>query len=264
VLNYLSDDTARQVYNMSAKDVVGIYSFNYKLGVVMLLVVQMFRMAWTPFALQHAADPKAPQLFSRVLTVLMLACATVLLGVGLLLPVFVHIPWVYHYVKPAYWVGLPIVPVILLGYAFSGIYAVVTTGLYIERRTGILPWISAAGAVLNIAICVVAARRWGMVGVAWATPAAYALMAALGAWQSQRVFAVPFEWLRLARLGGVVAAIFLLDRWVTPQLVPQLVLLTKGLLLLSFPIVLLVTRFFRQGELKAMRTLVARLKPSLA
>ena len=41
-------------------------------------------------------------------------------------------------------------PVILLGYVFSGIYAVVTTGLYIERKTVVLPWIAGAGAVLNI------------------------------------------------------------------------------------------------------------------
>ena len=51
---------AGAVYAMSSKDVVGIYSFNYKLGVAMLLVVQMFRMAWTPFSLQHAHGPLRP------------------------------------------------------------------------------------------------------------------------------------------------------------------------------------------------------------
>src|SRR5262249_20731074 len=153
------------------------------------LVVQMFRLAWTPFALQHSRDPRAPQLFSRVLTALALACSAVFLVVSLWLPELTRIPAVYHYVKPAYWSGLAIVPGILLGYVFSGIYTVVTTGLYIERQTGVLPWISGAGALLNVSICVVAARSLGMVAVAWATPAAYALMAALGAWRSQRVFA---------------------------------------------------------------------------
>ena len=55
VLNYLPEPVARAMYGMTSKDVVGIYSFNYKLGVAMLLVVQMFRMAWTPFSLQHAS-----------------------------------------------------------------------------------------------------------------------------------------------------------------------------------------------------------------
>ena len=164
-------------------------------GVVMLLVVQMFRMAWTPFALQHAREPKAPQLFSRALTGLTLVCSAVFLAVALFLPVVVRIPAIHNYVKPGYWAGLPIVPIILLGYILSGVYAVVTTQLYIERRTSASPGGSRGRGreKLNLVICSIAARHSGLIGVAWATPAAYGLMALLGAWYSGRVFAVPFE-----------------------------------------------------------------------
>lgn len=262
VLNYLPESVARALYHMTSKDVVGIYSFNYKLGVAMLLVVQMFRMAWTPFSLQHAHQPGAPQLFSRVLTALMLLCSVVFLGVSLLLPSLVQLPAVHHYVKPGYWIGLPIVPVILLGYVFSGMYAVVTAGLYIERKTSVLPWIAGAGAVLNIAMCVVAESRSGMVGVAWATPAAYALMAALGAWQSNRVFPVPFEWGRLAQLALIVAVIFTADRWITARGVPPISAAGLGVklaLLLALPVLLVATRFFRHGEWHAMRRMLPTL-----
>ena len=247
------------VYGMSAKDVVGIYSFNYKLGVAMLLVVQMFRLAWTPFSLQHARQSNAPQLFSRVLTALMLVCAAVFLGVSVLLPSLVEIPFVHQYVKPGYWVGLPIVPVILLGYAFSGVYAVVTAGLYIERKTRVLPWIAGAGAALNIACASSLQSRWGMVGVAFATPAAYALMSALGAWQSNRVYPVPFEWRRLAHLGVLVALLFAADRWIAARGVQPLSgsgLALKGVVLLGLPTLLVVTGFFRHGEWAALRSLV--------
>ena len=259
VLNYLPDAVARVAYGMSSKDVVGIYSFNYKLGVAMLLVVQMFRLAWTPFSLQHARQRQAPQLYSRVLTALMLGCAAVFLGVALFLPSLVQVPAVHRYIKPAYWVGLPIVPVILLGYVFSGMYAVVTAGLYIERKTGELPWIAGAGAVLNVAICIMAESRWGMVGVAWATPASYALMAALGAWRANRVYPVPFEWGRLAHLGLVVLAIFVGDRLVAARGVGSLSatgLSIKLLLLVALPLGLVVTGFFRRGEWRALRSLL--------
>ena len=256
VLNYLPERTASVVYGMTPKDVVGIYSFNYKLGVAMLLVVQMFRLAWVPFSLQHGRDRQAAQLFSRVLTALMLACALVFLAIALLLPAAADIPAIRGYVKPEYWIGLPIVPVILLGYVFSGMYSVVTAGLYIERRTNVLAWIAAAGALLNLAICVVAAPRWGMVSVAWATPAAYALMAALGAWQSNRVFPVPFEWRRLAQLAVYVGVLFAADRWVEGSGVPPLSALgltTKAALILALPLLLLFTGYFRRGELQVLR-----------
>ncbi len=260
-LNYLPDRMAELVYQMTAKDVVGIYSFNYKLGVAMLLVVQMFRLAWVPFSLQHARQPGAPELYSRVLTALMLVCTAAFLGISVLLPVLVQVPAIYHYVKPEYWRGLPIVPVILLGYVFSGIYAVVTAGLYIERRTHVLAWIAGAGAVLNLGICIVAAPRWGMVSVAWATPASYALMAALGAWQANRVFPVPFEWRRIAHLGAIALALFVLDRWIASSGIAPLSatgVVAKFGVLAAWPAILMASGFFRHGEMRALRAMLPR------
>jgi len=218
----------------------------------------MFRLAWVPFSLQHARQQGSPALFSRVLTALMVLCAPVFLGISLLLPVIAQVPSIHQYVKAAYWLGLPIVPVILLGYVFSGVYAVVTAGLYIERRTHALAWIAGAGAVLNLSVCIVAAPRWGMVGVAWATPAAYALMAALGTWQSNRVFPVPFEWRRLAHLAIEVATLFAADRWIAGRGVQPLSVLgvaSKLGLLALLPALLFATGFFRRGELRALQSM---------
>ncbi len=167
----------------------------------------------------------------------------------------------YHYVKPEYWRGLPIVPVILLGYVFSGIYAVVTAGLYIERRTHVLAWIAGAGAALNLGICIVAAPRWGMVSVAWATPAAYALMAALGAWQANRVFPVPFEWRRIAHIAAIALVLFAVDRWVASTgMVPlsPAGLAVKFGVLAALPALLVTSGFFRHGEMRALRAMLPR------
>ncbi|HET8650364.1 MAG TPA: lipopolysaccharide biosynthesis protein [Gemmatimonadales bacterium] len=262
LLNQISPAAAQAVYGLTPKQVVGIYGFNYKLGVVMLLVVQMFRMAWTPFMLTQARDPQAPQLFSRVLTALALVCSVVFLGVALYLPAVVRIPVVFHIARdPAYWLGLPIVPVILLGYAFSGMYAVVSSGLYIERRTGILPWIAGAGAVLNVIVCWVAASRWGMVAVAAATPLSYGLMTALGAWQAGRFYRVPYEWGRVLHIAVIVLGLYLLDRWLAhggAMAALGSAFAIKTALLLAFPLLLWLTRFFRAGEWRALRGLVRR------
>ena len=263
ILNQLSPATAQLVYGLRPKQVVGIYGFNYKLGVVMLLVVQMFRMAWTPFMLTHARDDQAPQLFARVLTALALVCSTVFLGVAFYLPVIVHIPAVYRIARePTYWLGLPIVPVILLGYIFSGLYAVVSSGLYIERRTGLLPWIAGAGAALNVAVCLVAANHWGMVAVAWATPLSYCLMMVLGAWQSHRFYPVPYEWSRLVHVGLLVLGLFLADRLLAPVVTGggiAAALAVKTGLVAAFPLLLWLTGFFRAGEWRALRRAAGRI-----
>ena len=105
VLNYLPDAPRRCGLSHDAKDVVGIYSFNYKLGVAMLLVVQMFRMAWTPFSLQHARRPTRrssiartdradARLRARVPRRRRCCCRRVR-----------RFRAVHHYVKPEYWSG---------------------------------------------------------------------------------------------------------------------------------------------------------------
>jgi O-antigen/teichoic acid export membrane protein len=263
VLNWLPESASRAVYGMATKDVLGIYNFNYKLGVAMLLVAQMFRMAWTPFSLQHGRDRDAPQLFARVLTVLMLGCAVAFLGLALFIPPLAAVPLIHRVPSsPSFWLGLPIVPVILLGYVFSAMYAVVTAGLYIERRTAVLPWIAGAGAALNVAICLVAVRH-SMVAIAWATPAAYLLMAVLGAWRSHQVYPVPFEWLRMLHLAAIVGALFAVDAWLAHHGWRATALPTLGvktLLLLGLPALLLLTRFFRPGEWSALRRVVPGLR----
>jgi O-antigen/teichoic acid export membrane protein len=161
---------------------------------------------------------------------------------------------------------LPIVPVILLGYVFSGMYAVVTAGLYIQKKTSVLPWIAGAGAVVNVAVCMFAVRHWARVGVAWATPIAYGLMAVLGAWQAEQVYPVPYEWGRLARLALIVGAIFAADRWLGMQGWGSSQPAAWGIkfaLLLAFPLVLWVTRFVRPTEIQTLKSMLGR-KPAPA
>ncbi|HET6568024.1 MAG TPA: lipopolysaccharide biosynthesis protein [Rhodothermales bacterium] len=261
LLSGMPPEIAAARYGLTARQVVGVYGWNYKLGVLMLLVVQMFRMAWIPFSLNQGRDETAPLLFSRVLTGLMLVCSAVFLLVVLFLPVVVHIPAVYHFPRePAYWLGLPIVPVILLGYIFSGIYAVVTAGLYIRRKTGILPFVAGAGAFVNVLICIWGRSHAGMVVVAWATPAAYLLMSILAAWQSNRFYPVPYEWTRLIHIAAIVALLFFAGQWLGAQqlgFTPD-VLVRLGLLA-AFPVLLWATRFFRPGEWAALSQATARI-----
>ena len=177
-------------------------------------------------------------------------------------PSLVQVPAVTHYVKPAYWSGLPIVPVILLGYVFSGMYAVVTAGLYIERKTRVLPWIAGAGAVLNIAICIVAhvavgdgrcrvgyagglradggARR---VAVEPRVPGAVRVAPARAPRRHRRRCSSP-------RTAGS-------PRVACPPL-SSVGLLAKAAILLGLPVLLFATRFFRHGELQVLRGLCCR------
>ena len=62
--------------------------------------------------------------------------------------------------------------------------------------------------------------RFGMLGAAWATVLAYAVMAGLGFCISQRLYPIPFETGRLAGLGALAGLGYAAGRWAPAALWP--------------------------------------------
>jgi Na+-driven multidrug efflux pump len=95
------------------------------------------------------------------------------------------------------------------------VFLLTSIGIGIEKKARYYPVITASAAAVNLAANFLLIPRWGMFGAAWATVAAYAVMATLGFWFSQRLYPIPFEAGRLARLSIAALATFALA-----QLVP--------------------------------------------
>ncbi len=51
--------------HLTNQDTNGLYAANYKLGIFMMLFVNMFQYAWQPFFMQTAQDKDAKQVFSK-------------------------------------------------------------------------------------------------------------------------------------------------------------------------------------------------------
>src|SRR3989339_621442 len=100
---------------LTDNDTVGIYQANYRLGVLMMLVVGMFDYAWRPFFLTHAKDEDAPKLFSKVFTYFVSAMMFVFVAVTLFIDDLVRIPiFGRHFIGSNYWGGPDIVPIFFL------------------------------------------------------------------------------------------------------------------------------------------------------
>ena len=187
---------------------VGIYSANYRLGIFMMLVINMFDAAWRPFFLDHAKKPDAPKLFAHVTTIFLAGSGLIVLAVSLFIGEMVRIPVMGHpLIHPSYWSGLPIVPVVLLGYLFNGAYYNFMPQVYLPKRTDLLIWVTAIGAVINVgSIFALVPRVGGMMGAAWATLLAYLAMAIALHGFGRKLYPIPYEWGRLSGAAAVLAA----------------------------------------------------------
>src|SRR5690606_4293132 len=102
---------------------VAIYNACYKLGIFMMLFVNMFQYAWQPFFLQEAQEKNAKELFSKILSYFTLIGSVILIFLSLFIDDIVKLEiFGRTLIASSYWGGLQIVPVILLGYLFNGLY----------------------------------------------------------------------------------------------------------------------------------------------
>ncbi|MEI7694842.1 MAG: polysaccharide biosynthesis C-terminal domain-containing protein [Chlorobium sp.] len=193
-----------------ASDIVGIYGRIAAFGVVLQLVIQVFRFAWQPFFLQHSKDPDAKRLFQHVLSISTLLTMFLALAATFFVPDLVryHYAGSFYLLPPRYWIGLSILPWIFLSYVFDMISTNLSAGLLITGNTRYLPVVTFAGAAVTALSCWWFIPLNGMDGAAYAIVAGTAVMCLVMAWYSLRVFPISHDWLKLFLLlvAGIVMA----------------------------------------------------------
>lgn len=240
---------------LTNKATVGIYQANYRLGIFMMLIVSTFDFAWRPFFLSSAKEPNAKQLFARVLTYFFLVMTGCFLLISFFISDVVTCP-VYHgksIIAPEYWSGLSIVPIVLGAYIFLGISNTMVAGIYIEKQTKKLPFITFVGAAVNVMANFILIPAFGITGAAVATLLSYASMAVVLYVIVQRVYPIEYELGRMAKIAVAAAVAFLLFQVVH---VPWAELLWKLGLLLLFILLTYVMKVFSPAEVSTLKRVV--------
>lgn len=215
---------------------VGIYNANHKLGIFMMLVVNMFQYAWQPFFLQQSEEKDAKRVFSKVLTYFTFAASIILVFVSLFIDDIAKLKFGgMSLIGPAYWSGLVIVPIVLLGYLFNGLYVVFTAGIYIKEKSIYVPLVTGLGAIVNIAVNLLLIPLFGIVGAALAALASYVVMA-LGLYMiTQKFYKIEYELTKLFSVFGIILITAIVFYWL--QSIDAINLFFKSLILIFFVLV---------------------------
>src|SRR5213078_2318788 len=129
------------------------------------------RTAWPAFAYSIEDDREARRTYAFVLTYLVFVCCWVSLALGALAPWIVDLLAAPRYFRAQEAVGL----LAFAGAAYAG-YTVLAIGSGRARRTQLNWVVTGAGAAVNVALCFWLVPKWGMVGAAIATLAAYLVL----------------------------------------------------------------------------------------
>jgi O-antigen/teichoic acid export membrane protein len=167
---------------------LGVFGACYKFSVLMNLAVQAFRMAGEPFFFSQAGDRNSPQLFAKVNHYFIIVCCIILFCVSINLDVLKFLMG-----KPEYWEGLNIVPPLLLGYLFLGVYYNFTIWFKLTDKTYYGTIITVGGAILTILLNIIFIPIAGYYGSSLATMLVYASMMITCYLLGQKYYPVPYH-----------------------------------------------------------------------
>jgi O-antigen/teichoic acid export membrane protein len=213
----------------------------------MVLLLTAFRTAWPAFAYSIDDDEEARGTYGYVLTYLLFVCSWIALALSLLAP------WLVRVLAPTnrdFWPAARVVPELAFAaVAFAG-YIVMAIGVGRARRTQFNWVVTGVAAVLNVALNLILIPRYGMLGAAIATAAAYTLMFVGMTLNAQSVFRVPYQWRRVVTVIAAAVGLTLVGKALDVSLPVALVLVAV------YPLVLALLGFYLPAERARLRGLV--------
>ncbi|MGE5108326.1 MAG: lipopolysaccharide biosynthesis protein [Sphingobacteriales bacterium] len=192
---------------VAARAEVGVYSACYKLSILISLFIQAFRMGAEPFFFKQSTDQNAQRTYARVMKFFVITITVMFLVVALYLDI-----WKEFIRNPKMWVGLKVVPVLLLANMFLGIYYNLAIWYKLTNKTMAGAYITIAGAIITIIINYLFIPRFSYMACAWATFACYGSMMVISYIWGQKHYYIPYATKKLVAYIVIVVLLFFLHR----------------------------------------------------
>ncbi|MBS7566053.1 polysaccharide biosynthesis protein [Mucilaginibacter sp. Bleaf8] len=167
---------------------VGIYSGCARISIFLSLFNQAFRMGAEPFFFSHAKNKNAGTTYARIMDYFVITMCVMFVGV------IANIEILKYYVRDSsYWVGLGVVPPLLLGYVSLGIYTNLSIWYKLSDQTRYGFYISGIGAIVTIVLNVLFIPKYSYMASAWVSFLAYFSMMVMSYVWGQKHYPIPYN-----------------------------------------------------------------------
>ena len=178
---------------------LGIYSACFKIAVIMVMFIQAFRYAYEPFIFSKHKETDNKKSYSEAMKYFIIFSLLIFLGV------MFYIDIIKRLIDEKYHSGLHVVPIVMLGELFFGVYYNLSIWYKLTDKTHWGAWFSIAGCILTVAIIIGFVPHYGFIACAWAIFAGNLLMMLLSYFIGQKKFPIAYN-LRSALFFTVIAA----------------------------------------------------------
>ena len=188
---------------MEAETQVGIYSACYKLAMLVTILLQAYRYAAEPFFFAQLKSEEKNKVYAKVMNFFVAMVCLVFLLVSLNIDVF------KHFIRnDSYWVGLGVVPILLIANIFLGIYYNQSIWYKLSGQTRFGAYIAICGAALTILINVLFIPVYGFYASAWATLIVYGFQMVFSYVLGQKYYPIRYNLRKFFLYFGVALLIY--------------------------------------------------------
>lgn len=168
---------------------VGIYSTNYKLSIIMTLVIQAFRMGAEPFFFKLAEDKNSKKTYAIIMDFFVIVCSMILAVTSLNRNLIAMVN------ESSFVVGLDILPILLLANLFLGMYY--NTSIWYKATNNTIKgaYISIVGAIITLVLNWILIPYLGYFGSAWTTLICYFAMLLMSLIWGRKYYAIPYHYM---------------------------------------------------------------------
>ncbi len=235
----------------------GIYQANYRLAVIMSMIVTMFDQAWRPFVIERAKDPQAGPLFSKIFKYFSFFCAFIWLFFSLFIKDIVSIeinskPIVAY----SYHSGLFLVPIVMGAYFFNGVYVNFLAPVMISKKTKAVMYVSFIGAAVNLFLNFSFIPSYGIKAAAWSAFISYALMAFFLRLFTRKDYEVSYEYGKFAAIAALALLCYLPVYYYSDRLSGCALPAFKVIMLLIYPPLCYMVNCFSKQEVLSFSSLI--------
>ena len=186
---------------------LGIYGACYKIAVVMVMFVQAFRFAFEPFFFnrQNSKDDKI--LYARIMNVFVGMMLIVFIGVILFIDIL------KGFISPSYHEGLVILPFILAGNMFSGIYFSMSVWYKVTDKTIYGALLAFIGALITLSVNILFIGKYGYYASAVANFLCFFVMMVLSYFLMRKYYYIPYNLKRVGKYLFFALIIIIISKY---------------------------------------------------
>lgn len=187
---------------------LGIYGACFKVAVVMVMFIQAFRYAYEPFIFAKNKSDGNTKAYSEAMKYF------IIFSLFIFLSVMFYLDIIKYFVGSRYYEGLQVVPIVMLGELFFGIYFNLSFWYKLIDQTQWGAYFSLIGCGATVAIIIIFAPHYGYMACAWASFCCNLLIMLLSYFIGQKKFPIKYDLRSACLYFGLTAIIYVIGMYV--------------------------------------------------